>query len=365
MGCRAGRGLIVVAGPVNAGKGPGGWVQDRGMAIVRNLYPVEFPGRLAAVETSVYSTREPWPLSFTREGLDADFLWLGDTAVASREAWASFPGVFSFCPVRGPKPAATVYARFSDPRAAQADRQPVYFAGQFYGAGTVFYLGSGEMWRLRTVDPAYLDQFYTKLIRHVSQGRLLRGSARGSLLVGQDRYMLGSTVEVLAQLTDARLRPLAAKSVNVQVIQPDKSVQTVALVAGPGRIGAFEGQFPARMEGSYLIELVVPESHNEHLSRRIQVKVPDLERENPVRNDALLSAVAAGTGGKYYVGMSSALAGDGPSPLTEQLRDRTTTAILPVAPDPQQEESWLRWMMIALCGVLCVEWLVRRLLKLA
>jgi hypothetical protein len=90
-----------------------------------------------------------------------------------------------------------------------------------------------------------------------------------------------------------------------------------------------------------------------------------LERENPSRNDALLSAIANGTGGRYYVGMSSALAGDGPSPLSEQLRDRTTTVVLPVAPDPRWEETWLRWTMIALCGLLCVEWLVRRLLKLA
>jgi hypothetical protein len=358
-------GLIVMAGPVNACRGPGGWVQDRAMTIVRNLYPVVFPGRLASVENSVYSTREPWPLQFTREGLDADFLWLADTAVASRAAWASFPGVFSFCPVRGPKPAATVYARFSDPRAAQADRQPVYFAGQYYGAGTVFYLGSAEMWRLRTVDPAYLDQFYTKLIRHVSQGRLLRGSTRGSLLVGQDRYMLGSTVEIRAQLTDARLRPLRVKSVNLQVIQPDKSAQTVALVSDPGRPGSFAGQLAARMEGSYLLELVVPESANERLSRRIQVRVPDLERENPSRNDALLSAIANGTGGKYYVGMSSALGGDRAPPLAEELRDRTTTAVLPVAPDPRREETWLRWSMIVLCGLLCLEWLVRRLLRLA
>lgn len=120
-----------------------------------------------------------------------------------------------------------------------------------------------------------------------------------------------------------------------------------------------------RMEGSYLLELVVPESENERLSRRIQVKTPDLERENPSRNDALLSAIANGTGGRYYVGMSSALGGNGQPPLSDRLRDRTITAILPVAPDPRWEENWLRWIMIALCGLLCAEWLVRRLLRLA
>ena len=35
-------------------------------------------------------------------------LWLGDTATASRQAWERFPGVFSYCPVRGPKAGAAV-----------------------------------------------------------------------------------------------------------------------------------------------------------------------------------------------------------------------------------------------------------------
>ncbi len=45
--------------------------------------------------------------------------------------------------------------------------------------------------------------------------------------------------------------------------------------------------------------------------------------------------------------------------------DRTSTIIQTDVPDPQWEETWLRWMMIALCGLLCLEWLIRRLVKLA
>ena len=258
------------------------------MMPIRNLYPVEFPSRLASMENNMYASKEPWPLELTREGLEADFLWLGDTATAGRQAWAGFPGVYSYCPLCGPKPGATVFARFSDPRTAQAGRQPVYLAGQFYGTGSVFYLGSGEMWRLRTVDDTYFEQFYTKLIRHVSQGRLLRGSRRGVLLVGQDRYMLGNTVEVRAQLTNARLDPLVMPSVNLQVVPPDGAAQTVALRPDAVRAGAYLGQFPAVKEGTYRVELPVPESDGERLSRRFQVKVSDLERENPRRNDALL-----------------------------------------------------------------------------
>ena len=180
------------------------------------------------------------------------------------------------------------------------------------------------MWRLRAVDDAYFEQFYTKLIRHVSQGRLLRGSSRGVLLVGQDRYMLGGSVQVRAQLTNARLEPLDVRSVNLQIIQPDGTARTIALRADRSRAGAYAGEFPALLEGTYRLELPLPESQNERLGRRIQVKAPDLERENPRRNDALLSAIASGSGGKYYVGMTSAIATGGKSPLVEQLPDRTT-----------------------------------------
>ena len=360
-----GGGMIVTGGAVYAGKTINGWLQDATMKPVQNLYPVEFPRRLTAVETTMYATKEAWPIEFTREGLDAEFLWLGDTATASRQAWSSFPGVYGFCPVRGAKPGATVYARFSDPRAGQGGEQPIYFAGQFYGSGRVFYLGSGEIWRTRAVDESYFEQFYTKLIRHVSQGRLLRGSSRGVLLVGQDRCMVGNTVEVRAQLTNSRLEPLDVPSVNLEVIQPGGAMRTAALRRDATRAGAYVGQFPALLEGTYRLELPVPESDRERLSRRVQARVPDLERENPRRNDALLSAIAKSTGGKYYVGVQSMLSDkEGPS-LVSQLPDRTNTMILTAAPNPKWDETWLRWLMTALCGVLCLEWLIRRLAKLA
>lgn len=360
-----GGGLIAIAGAAYAGKGVGGWFHDDAMMPIRNLYPVEFPSRLAALESNVYAGKEAWPLDFTRDGLEADFLRLGDAVTVSQQAWATFPGVYGYCAVRGPKAGATVFARFSDPRTAVGGQQPVYFAGQFYGAGSVFYMGSGEMWRLRALDETHFEQFYTKLIRHVSQGRLLRGSSRGVLLVGQDRYLMGNTVEVRAQLTNARLEPLGLPSINVQVVQPDGAAMSVAMRGDASRAGAYVAQFPALQEGTYRLDLAVPESDNERLTRRIQVKVPDLERENPRRNDAILSAIAKDSGGRYYVGLAGILDPGSPEFLGQELKDRTSTVIRTAAPNAQWEETWLRWMMIALCSLLCLEWLIRRLAKLA
>src|SRR5204863_319219 len=108
-----------------------------------------------------------------------------------------------------------------DPDWTKLDAAQVYLASQFYGAGQVFYIGSGEFWRLRGVDPAYFEVLYTKLIRHVSQGRILRGSSHGSLLVERDRYELGEPVVVRARLSDSQHKPLTEPSLTTQLLRPD------------------------------------------------------------------------------------------------------------------------------------------------
>jgi len=358
-----GGGLIVVAGPVFCGQALGGWIEDPDMAKIRALYPVEFRGQMSALDEGLYTTEEPWQLDFTREGLEAEYLWLEDSATAGRQAWAGFEGVYGFCPVRGPKPAATVLARFSDPRAGHGG-EPVYFASQFYGSGRVFYVGSAEMWRLRKLDMAYFEQFYTKLIRHVSQGRLLRGSPRGVLLVGRDRYQLGNTVEVRAKLNNAQLEPLDLPDVGLQVLRPDSSIETIELKADPASVGSYAGRFAVLTEGSYRLALKIPES-DETLTRRIQVKVPDLERENPQRNDPLLGQIADQTGGTYFNRLDDALGMGNTESIVELLPDRTHTTVIPLAPDNEWRNQWLKWMLIVLCGLLCLEWLIRRLVRLA
>lgn len=352
-------GLIVVAGPIHTDA----WAQKPNLAAIRALYPVEFHRRFALLEDARYGSATPWPIDFTREGLDAEFLWLDDSGPASQTAWAGFPGVYGYYSVRGPKPGATVYAYYSDPAAGSGDERPVYFAGQFYGSGRAFYLGSGEIWRLRGVDEAYFEQFYTKLIRHVSQGRLLRGTNRGVLLVERDRYLLGGAVLARAQLNNAQLEPLEAPSVPLEVVLPDGSIETHALLPVPGSAGTFAGQFAVYQEGSYRLELSVPESADERIARRIQVRVPDLESEDPRRNDALLSALATQTGGQYFVGLDAAL-GAG-SPLAAALPDRRKTLPVSGGIDEEWDRRWMTWMLGMICGFLCLEWLIRRLAKLA
>ena len=274
------------------------------------LYPVEFNRRLAMLEDGRFGSETPWPLEFTREGLGGGVSLAGRLGPAAASTiWSSFPGVFGYYNVHGAKPGATVYARYSDPEAASGGQLPVYMAGHFYGAGRVFYLGSGEMWRLRALDESYFEQFYTKLLRHVSQGRLLVGSSRGMLLVERDRYLARAARSQFGPCSATRTSSrLEVPRIPLEIAQPDSTLQTLQPDGRcDSRKGCTSGQFTALQEGTYRLELAMPDSPETRLSKRIQVKVPDLERENPERNDALLTDIAEKTGGRYYVGMAAAL----------------------------------------------------------
>jgi hypothetical protein len=369
-------GLVLIAGPVYTDD----WIGDAKLGKLRALYPVEFDRLLANMRNEKFGSRDPGAIEFTREGQQAEFLWLSDgekdaSAAASEHIWTGFKGVYGYYPVRRKKPSATVYARYADPElgaiasgggTGSAEELPIYMAGQLYGAGRVFYQGSGEMWRLRAMDESYFEQYYTKLLRYVSQGRMLRGSRRGYLSVDRDSYLLGSVVDVEARLTDAQHNPLKKPKVVAEVTPQDGAPVMVPLLADPNRKGMFRGQFIAVQPGPVRIELPIPDSDEDPLSRQIMVKVPDLEKDNPQRNDALLSEIANRTKGRYYIGIPAALGADGKlPPLAAQLKDQTRMTIRSGDRDKPWERLWGTWLLCGICGALCLEWLIRRLSRLA
>lgn len=365
-------GLIVTAGPVFTPE----WTRrprgDAEMDIIRALYPVSFFSQgSATTRLGRVTGDQAWPLEFTREGRSAEFLWLEDSPGKSETAWSDFAGVYGYYLVNEAKPGANVFARFSDPSTAggSAEELPIYLAGQFYGAGRVYFQASGEMWRLRALNAAYFERYYTKLIRWASQGRLLRDSTRGVLLVDKDRCILGDAVEVRAILNDAQQRPLMDAEVTAALVQPDSTQTTLTLkrVDDGARQGTFVGQFTALQEGDYRIVVAVPDSEkNELLTRELRVRVPDLEVENPERNDALLSEIAEKTKGVYVVGVDELARRENTDEALPKLivpQDQET--YLPGAPDRRFVRVLMAWLIGLICGVLCLEWLVRRLNKLA
>lgn len=355
-------GLIIIAGPVHTAS----LVQSAEHAKIRALYPVEFQRRLSLLDDGIYGSAVPWPLAFERAGQEAEFLALADTTSESLAVWDSFPGVYGCYAVKGAKPGAQVYARYSDPDAGISTQRPVYLAEQFYGSGRVFYMGSGEMWRLRAVDPGLMEKFYTQLVRHVSQVRLERGSSRGMLLLTRDSYRVGEEVPLRALLRTASQEPYVAGQVSLRINDPEGKSADVILIADENRPGTFLGQFTVKAQGDYRLEMPAPDAVDEVITRQLQVSLPDREFNQTRRNETLLASLAATTGGRYYPTLQSVVEGVDEVPrLGQAIESRAETKIQRGQESAAFTEKVHMTLLGLICGALSLEWLLRRLMRLA
>lgn len=345
-------GLVVVAGDVYSAS----VASDAKLEKIRELYPIVL-NRFVSDSGGSRTVIQSWPFEFTREGREAGFLQITDEQVSSAEVWKEFQGVYSAYPTSGAKAGATVYAYFSDPRTQSASGLPVLLASQYYGAGRVIYLGSPEMWRMRSIDEVYYDRFWTKSIREAGQARLKRGNNRGALLLERNQFVLGQTVRVRAQLTDPQFDPLVAESVLAEIFDPNgrPMIPPVRLQRDSNRTGQFVGSFRVSSPGVWRIDVPIPQS-GDQLSEKIDVVLPNLETDNARQNAQLLRLIAEDTGGAYFPLSEAA------TEVPKRLPNRGEEFQI----DQQLKTLWDRqWLMYLLIGLLSVEWLTRKLLKLA
>lgn len=366
-------GLVLVSGPVYLPEWSG-FRTDPRVSAVRNFFPVVLPNRGPLLSSGRVGGETIYPLTPAPDFMRADFLVLGDDPEQSAQAWNEFTGVYDHVGTREAKPGAKVYAYFSDQSTAIDGRLPIYFASQFYGAGRVFFQGSGEMWRIRGVSDALFDSYYTKLIRWVSEGRLLRDSNRGVLLVDRPRAQVGDTIAVRAILTDEQFEPLRVPQVEAKLLTPSGRIDTIRLtpVEGEPREGTYGGRFLVREAGSFEVLVTLGDALGEQvLKQSVQVSLPTLELERPQRNDEVLMAVAATTGGKYYpldaegISSTTATTNESPLDLATAIEAQPQVTILPGTPDRQFQERRNATLMWLLCAMLTMEWMVRRLNRLA
>ncbi len=363
-------GLITIAGPVNTPQ----WTRqprgDDAIDIIRKLYPVSFYSQGSSVlKLGRFGGGTAFPLEFSRQGRSAEYVWIGNSAGESQETWAKFDGVFGYYAVNDAKAGAEILANFADPETAVDDQLPIYLASQFYGAGRVFFQASGEMWRVRRLNVDYFEQYYTKLIRWASQGRLSRDSTRGVLLTDRERCWMGDTIEVQAILKDAQDQFLQYPQVEASLITPDKLNQSIILRSNPNAAspGSFRGNFVAGSEGEYRINLPIPESPDlEVLTATVVASIPDLEKEKPQRNDAVLSKIAKNTGGAYFQStVDFPKQPDNPESTAQLIPPQDQETIIAGTFDRFFKRKFMMWVLGILTTCLATEWILRRLQKLA
>lgn len=360
-------GMILVAGPVYHPQ----WIRrqtDPRVSRIRGFFPVNLSSQSPLISGGRQGGENAWPLEFTPEARRAEFLWIAETPEASFDVWDDFEGVYDYVDAKSPKPGAKVYAYYSDPTTEIGGSLPVYMASQFYGAGRIYFQGSGEMWRLRSESDAYFDSYYTKLVRWVSEGRLLRDSNRGILLVDNSRAGVGDTITVRAVLSDEQFEPLDVSEVRAKLLAPGGRIEDLRLLPlqGEPRAGTYGGRFVVREAGSYEIRLTLGDALDEQVLRQsVQVRLPTIELERPRRNDEELNQFAFMTGGQYTPVNGDVTDAEVSTKLVSLLRPQPQTTILPGTPDidfTRRRNLALMWLIATM---LTMEWVTRRLHRLA
>ena len=375
---RQGGGLVLFAGPVNLGDSIANWVTDPGMDKIRAMYPVEFHAKTSSFEHRYHGEEQSAPLKFSRAGEDAEFLRITDNPLESRTFWSGFPGFYGHFVVKGVKPTATLLVSSGSLEAAGRGNSAALVVEQFYGTGRVLYFGSQELWRLRRVDEKAFEQIVTKILRYVSQGRLQRDSDHGSLATDKRRYVLGSIAQIQATANDSQLKPLELPTLALDVIAPAGKLRTMNLTLDPVVPGSYQAHLPLTEEGTWSLQFALPDDGGK-IVKTVQVRMSDLERENPSRNEQLLTDLAKQSGGLYYdspldaldMVKESSLFGNlrlfptqtenPPATVTELLKVRSQRAVL----DGVAEENTMKTLLVVLCSLLLLEWTLRRLMKLA
>lgn len=360
-------GMIIVAGPVYHPE----WKRrrtDPRMTTIAGFYPLNFTNRPMLFEGGRQGGSVAWPLQFTPEARLAEFLWVAETPEDSEEIWAEFSGVYDYVDSKSAKAGAKVYALFADPTTETGGSLPIYLASQFYGAGKVYFQGSGEMWRLRAESDAYFDTYYTKLVRWVSEGRLLRDSTRGVLLVDNNKAMIGDTIVVRAVLTNEQYEPLDVPEVPAKLLSPSGRIDDIKLqpLKGEPRAGTYGGRFIVREPGSYELRVTLGDALDEQVLRQsVQVRLPTIELERPRRNDEELEQYASITNGVYLPIDPTTPNTDVQTQLVAAVRPQPQVTILPGTPNSDFTERRNAVLMWLIAGMLTMEWVVRRLHRLA
>ena len=85
------------------------------------------------------------------------------------------------------------------------------------------------------------------------------------------------------------------------------------------------------------------------------------------RNDLPLGQLATETGGQYWKGVQAAMTSGEKSELAvvEAIVPQDQVAFSPGAPEREFQLRWLGWLMTLIASCLSLEWLTRRIHRLA
>jgi hypothetical protein len=340
---------------------------------------------------------------------------------------AAVRGIYNYYPSESSKPGAQVVARFGDPQAKLKDgvtQQPYLVISDPNSGRRVVWIASGETWRLRQYREAYHERFWTKLTRYAgakNQGRLAKRVQVNMARV----FTANRPVDIEAKIDGKGGEPLPRNARPPRVlfkapvgVTEREFPAEAEMRPKPGQ--GHEGYFVARVQphtpGEYGLEIKVPDTGDSESSRfSVREANPEMDNTRPdfdtlwrlaspaqpvldrMADEAAKAAVrqrlqrpkvdgsgdsapspaeepAGGSGLRLYFDLNSADLIPSCIPLRKPDIRRSRGAIvdqwdtgfdLPWWTDSSGEPVKMSWVLTAAVGLLSLEWLTRKLLRLA
>ena len=232
-----------------------------------------------------------------------------------------------------------------------------------YGAGRVTYVATDEIWRWRYARGETLtERFWIPLVRDLGRAGVERGGRPALLEADPGRPVVRQPVRVALTLLDQSLLDAAPGAIRVRV-QPvgepsgvsSEPVELSLIPTGEGAGRAFQSTWLPTRPGIYRVEPSEPLLAGLGLGVEVDVGLPDDELRTPQADHEFLAQLAESTGGRL-------LTPDDLPDLPTLLPNRE----LVIAAAPDVHTLWDRpAALILLVILLGLEWIARRLLRLA
>ena len=335
---RAGTGLLWIGGPRAT---PSSW---RGTPLEDTL-PFREIGEPARWD-------EPVWMQPTDVALRSGLLQLGDAAQPwpptlgiDGEPWARLEWVQRI-EAKDLKPTVESWATVSAGRGGNAT--PAVVSMRF-GAGTVAYVATDETWRWRHGSGETLpERFWIQMIRHLARQGLRGETGTPSIEVDPPSAVIDQPVRITVNgLGDAKLDQVMVEA------EQAESRETIDIPLRPQGAGRFSGAWAPPREGTWTLRAG---RGSDWTSGKVSLVV---RSEQPERMDTrpdhdMLQRIADATQGRVL--RTSTIAG-----LEKSIPSRSE-----IVRQPIQRPLWDRWPVYALLvGLLSLEWIGRRFLRLA
>ena len=278
----------------------------------------------------------------TAEGLDHNILAFGPAA-KTHTIWQALPPLSGYTKVSGVKPLATTLI--------ETDTHDPILVVQPYERGRTAVFAADTTWRWIFNEGKfahYHKSFWRQLVQWLTRSGY--GGIRGGIWCETDRlrYLTGD-VPVLTVRVGGR--PLETATISATIQGPD-ATQTMHVGNGPGQ-HTLGMPAPVEKSGEYEVTVTATPKGGKPVVAKTKFVVQqlDLENENPGADPDLLKRIAEETGGQYFELKDAGKAFDA-------VLSRSEGAKLV---RPTYRRLWDNvFIYIALCALLCAEWIARK-----